>query len=110
MDTDPPLNGEFMRESTPAFDWELDSMNELQARDGRRSGAATASETAAEVIDEARQGEWPSRETREARPLDAKVVGRGEAAAPHHDGGLTSIGLVLNKLAAERDLASDGSS
>jgi hypothetical protein len=101
METDPPLNGEFMRESSPAFDWEVDSMDKLEAWDSGRSGAATASDRSAEADDAAQHEEWP--DLPEPRPVDPRAGDEGEAEAPHHERGLSSIGLILNKLAGERD-------
>lgn len=44
MEPDPPLNGEFMRESSPLFEWEVDSMRKLRARDaGGRAFETTES-------------------------------------------------------------------
>ena len=101
METDPPLNGEFMRESSPIFEWEVDSMDKLEAWDTRTSGAATASDMSPEAIKAAQDEEWPH--LPKTPPVDAAASNEGEPEAPHQEGGLSSIGLFLNKLAGERD-------
>jgi hypothetical protein len=101
METDPPLNGEFMRESSPAFDWEVDSMGKLDAWDAQRNDAATASDPSAQAVEAAQQEQWPN--LPEARPVDSNSWGEGEPEAPQHEGALSSIGLILNKLSGDRD-------
>ena len=93
----PPLNGEFMGESSPPFEWE-DTIQKLQVSGAR--GGQPLSESSAEVGEA--HGQAPSGEMVE-RPVQRDVAEGGGAEAPHHDGDLTPIGLVLNKLAAERD-------
>lgn len=63
MEPDPTLNGEFMGESSPHFEWEVDSMQKHQAWDAWGSGAETASKSSAQVVEKARGRERASLET-----------------------------------------------
>jgi len=51
MEPGPPLNGEFMGESSPRFEWEIDSMQKLEAWDAWGGAVEPASETSAEVTE-----------------------------------------------------------
>lgn len=50
MEPNPPLNGEFMRDSSPLFDWEVQSIEKREAW----SAGATGAEREREALQEAR--------------------------------------------------------
>ena len=100
MEPDPPLNGEFMRESSPPFDWEVNSMQTLQAWDGLAGERAW--ETSAKGIEDVTGPNQSSRAMGEEREVESATEDGGEAQESARDGDLSPIGLVLRALTPER--------
>ena len=99
MEPDPPLNGEFMRENSPPFDWEVNSMQTLQAWNGLAGKRAW--ETSADAIEDTTGRSRSSPATDEELEVKADVAEGGEAEGSARDDELSPIGLVLRKLAPE---------
>ena len=110
MEPRPPLNGEFMGESSPIFEWEVASMEKLQAWNALDDAAPPASKSSAQVIERHQGGDRASRQTLNVGPVECEGAKGGEAEAAHHGGDLSPIETVLKKLAAERSPSPKASS